>query len=191
MSDTYLTNALIFLLSTLTAFCTYILLCRFILQMLNVDFFNPVSQAIVRMTDPPLNPLRRLLPFSKKYDFAAFLIAFSFQVLHVVIVTLLYKSNINLGGTILIGLANTLHKMLNLFTFSILGYVLISWLSHGGYNPFLDLIKSISLPLLSRTRRLLPSLGGLDFSPMLAIILLQLIIMLVIIPLRDFGRFSF
>ena len=84
----------------------------------------------------------------------------------------------------MIGLANTLHKMLNLFTFSILGYVLISWLSHGGYNPFLDLIKSISLPLLSRTRRLLPSLGGLDFSPMLAIILLQLIIMLVIIPLK-------
>ena len=191
MSDTYLTNALIFLLSTLTAFCTYILLCRFILQMLNVDFFNPVSQAIVRMTDPPLNPLRRLLPFSKKYDFAAFLIAFSFQLLHVAVAALLYKSNINLGGTILIGLANTLHKMLNLFTFSILGYVLISWLSHGGYNPFLDLIKSISLPLLSRTRRLLPSLGGLDFSPMLAIILLQLIIMLVIIPLRDFGRFFF
>ncbi len=191
MSDTYLTNALIFLLSTLTAFCTYILLCRFILQMLNTDFFNPISQAIVRMTDPPLNPLRRLLPSSKKYDFAAFFIAFSFQLLHVVIAALLYKSNINLGGTILIGLANTLHKMLNLFTFSILGYVLISWLSHGGYNPFLDLIKSISLPLLSRTRRLLPSLGGLDFSPMLAIILLQLIIMLVIIPLRDFGRFFF
>ena len=191
MSDTYLTNALIFLLSTLTAFCTYILLCRFILQMLNVDFFNPVSQAIVRITDSPLNLLRRLLPSSKKYDFAAFLMAFSFQLLHVVLAALLYKSNINLGGTILIGLANTLHKMLNLFTFSILGYVLISWLSHGGYNPFLDLIKSISLPLLSRTRRLLPSLGGLDFSPMLAIILLQLIIMLVIIPLRDFGRFSF
>ena len=191
MSDTYLTNALIFLLSTLTAFCTYILLCRFILQMLNVDFFNPVSQAIVRMTDPPLNLLRRLLPSSKKYDFAAFLIAFSFQLLHIVLAALLYKSNINLGGTILIGLANTLHKMVNLFTFSILGYVLISWLSHGGYNPFLDLIKSISLPLLSRTRRLLPSLGGLDFSPMLAIILLQLIIMLVIIPLRDFGRFFF
>ena len=191
MSDTYLTNALIFLLSTLTAFCTYILLCRFILQMLNVDFFNPVSQAIVRMTDSPLNLLRRLLPSSKKYDFAAFLIAFSFQLLHIVLAALLYKSNINLGGTILIGLANTLHKMVNLFTFSILGYVLISWLSHGRYNPLLDLIKSISLPLLSRTRRLLPSFGGLDFSPMLAIILLQLIIMLVIIPLRDFGRFSF
>ena len=96
MSDTYLTNALIFLLSTLTAFCTYILLCRFILQMLNVDFFNPVSQAIVRMTDPPLNPLRRLLPSSKKYDFAAFLIAFGSQLLHVALAALLYKSNINL-----------------------------------------------------------------------------------------------
>ena len=143
------------------------------------------------MTDPPLNTLRRLLPFSKKYDFAAFLIAFSFQLLHIFLAALLYKSNINFGGIILMGLANTFHKMLNLFTFSILGYVLISWLSHGGYNPLLDLIKSISLPLLSRARRLLPSLGGLDFSPMLAIILLQLIIMLVIIPLRDFGRFSF
>ena len=191
MSDTYLTNALIFLLSTITSFCTYVLLCRFILQMLNVDFFNPVAQAIVRMTDPALNPLRRVLPASKKYDFVAFLIAFSFQLIQIFLVTLLYKSNISLSGTILIGLANTLHKMLNLFTFSILGYVLISWLSHGGYNPLLDLIKSISLPLLSRARRLLPSFGGLDFSPMLTIILLRIIIMVVIIPLRDFGRFSF
>ena len=191
MSDSYLTNALIFLISTLAGFCTYILLCRFILQMLNVDFFNPVSQAIVRITDPPLKPLRRLLPSSKKFDLAAFLVAFSFQLLHLLLAALIYKSNINLSGTVLIGLANTLHKMLNLFTFSILGYVLISWLSHGGYNPLLELIKSISIPLLSRARRLLPSLGGLDFSPMLAIILLQLIIMLVIIPLRDFGHFSF
>ena len=190
MSDTYLTNAIIFLLGTLTSFFTYIFICRFVLQMFNVDFFNPVSQAVVRMTDKVLYPLRRLLPATKKYDFAAFALAFGFQLLNILMIALLYKTNINLGGTILIALANTLHKMLNFFTFTILGYVLISWLSQGGYNPLLVIIRSISQPLLSRARRFLPSFGGLDFSPMLVIILLQLIIMLVIIPLRDFGHFS-
>ncbi len=191
MVDSYVLNAALFLLSSLLTFYTYILVSRFILQLFKVDFFNPICQGIVRITDPPLNYLRRLIPISKNYDFAAIFLAFGLQFLYLAILPFLFQQSADILGLVFVAIANTLNKVLSFLTFSILAYVVLSWLSHGGYNPLLEVIKSISLPLLNRARKFLPQIAGLDFSPMLVIILLQLIIMLVIIPLRDFGRFSF
>ena len=191
MADSYILNAALFLLRSLLAFYTYILVCRFILQLFKADFFNPICQGVVRITDPPLNYLRRLIPTSKKYDFAAIFLAFGLQFLYLILLVLLFQQNANILGLIFVAVANTLNKVLSFLIFSILAFVVLSWISHGGYNPLLEAIRSISSPLLNKARKFLPQIAGLDFSPMLVIILLQLIIMLVIIPLRDFGRFSF
>ena len=190
MANSYIINAIIFLFGTLVTFYTYLLVCRFLLQLLKVNFFNPISQSIVRITDPPLRIIRLAIPGTKRYDFSALVLVFILQLLYIALIPLFLQQNINFLGIFFIAFANTLNKILNFLTFTILAYVIMSWLSHGRYNPLLDIIDSISSPVLAKTRKILPPMAGLDFSPMLTIILLQLFVMLVIIPLRDFGRFS-
>ena len=191
MTNPYILNAGFFLLNTLVIFYTYILIARFLLQLFKVDFFNPICQGVVRITDPTLNPMRKLLPRSILFDYSAIILAFTLQLVGLSLLSLFSDDRAGLIGLILVTLAATLNKILNFLIFAILAHVVISWLSHGGYNPLLEIINSISAPLLKKARKFLPRTGSLDFSPMLVIIALQLVIMLVIIPLRDFGHLSY
>ena len=182
----YLSNAGVFLIQTLFGIYEVIILLRFLLQMVRADFYNPVSQFIVKATNLPLRPLRRIIPGVAGMDMASLLL-----LLLVILVELLLLSLVadlpmpTLPGLIALALVELLKLVIYVFLFSIFILVILSWVSPGGYNPVANLVYQITAPLMRPARRLLPPMGGLDLSPMVVMIALYLVILLVLHPLQD------
>jgi YggT family protein len=185
MSGSYVANAGSFLLDV--AFGLYIgaVMLRLFLQWTRADFYNPLSQAIVRLTNPVLRPLRRYVPAVGRIDTASILAIFSLQLLNLWLKLMLADIDGSAAGLVVLALAEILAKACYLFTFAILLQVIASWIAPGAYNPALALVDALTWPLMKPLRGLVPTLGGLDLTPMVALVLLQLSQMLVVAPIRD------
>lgn len=171
-----MTQALYFIVKTLAQLFLLLLLLRFWLPLLRADFRNPVAQGILRFTSPLVVPLRRILPSIGRVDTATVLVAFVVQ--FVVVVVLLAITN-RMAGPLPIAVVSVIELAilsLNLFFFVILIRVILSWVAPGNYNPVTALIATLSEPILRPFRRLIPSIGGLDVSPIFAIVLLQAVV---------------
>lgn len=183
MDASYLTNPLVFLVEVLLGAYALIVLLRFLLQYFRADFYNPVSQFVVKATDPPLRPMRRVVPGWRGWDLSSLLLAWLVKALELFLVLLLGGLGVHLLA-LLWALPELVALTINLFMIAIFIQVIMSWLNPGGYNPALDLIARLTQPLLGPAQRLLPPFGGLDLSPMLVILGLILMKMLLLPPLR-------
>ncbi len=184
MDGSYLTNPLAFLVQVLLGLYALVVVLRFLLQYLRADFYNPVSQFVVQVTDPALRPLRRLVSGWGGWDLASLLLAWLVKALELLLVVLIKGHGLHLFGPLLWALPELVALGINIFLFAVLIQVIMSWLNPGGYNPALDLVARLSEPLLTPARRLLPPIGGLDLSPMLVMIGLVVLEMLILPPLR-------
>ncbi len=181
---TGLDSAGIYLVQTLGSLYLLIVLLRFVLQWLRADFFNPVSQFVVRATQPLLKPLRRLIPGVGGFDLASLVLALLLQTLLSALMLVLSGA----GGLIvsllpmllLWSLIAVLALFAKIFFFALVASVILSWVAQGSHNPGVLLVNQLCEPLLSPIRRILPNLGGLDLSPIFAFIALNLFDMLVI-----------
>ncbi|MGQ7960570.1 YggT family protein [Pseudomonas sp. SP16.1] len=170
-------EALIYIIQTLGSLYLLIVLLRFILQLVRADFYNPLSQFIVKATQPLLTPLRRVIPGVAGLDLASLVLAILVQLLLMIVTLTLMGYNV--GGFILqllvwsvIGVTSLFLKV---FFFALIVSVILSWVAPGSYNPGAQLVNQICEPLLTPFRKLLPNLGGLDISPIFAFIAINLI----------------
>jgi len=188
MGGSYVGNAATFLIETLVGLYILIVMLRFLLQLARADFYNPVSQFIVKATQPPLAPLRRLIPGIAGLDLAAVVFMFVLKFAELWLITALLGMTPQTGGLAMLSVAELLGLAINVYLFSILIQVIISWVNPGMYNPVMGLLHSLNEPLLAPARRLIPPISGLDLSPIAVIIVLQLASMLAVAPIRDLGR---
>ena len=157
-----------FLIDTIGSLFVMAILLRFILQLVKADFYNPISQAIVKVTSPLLNPLRKLIPGFGGMDIAALVLAFIVQGVFVAIkMKVLGYMTLPLGTVSVLTLYFLLKTLLDLYTFTLIIMVIASWVAPGSYNPGLMLLNQITEPLCSRVRKVIPPMGGLDFSVMI------------------------
>jgi YggT family protein len=184
----YFSNAGVFLIDVLFGLYIFAVMLRFFLQIVRADFYNPLCQAIVTVTNPVLRPLRRTIPAVGGIDTASLLLLLVLQLISVYLVALLLGHSPGLMGLLLGAIAELISKALYLFIFAIFIQIVLSWIAPGTYNPIVGVIDAITTPLLRPARRLLPPMGGIDFSPMLVIVGLYLALMLVVAPLRDIAR---
>ncbi|VXB52370.1 YggT family protein [Pseudomonas sp. 8O] len=172
-----LIEALIYIIQTLGSLYLLIVLLRFILQLVRADFYNPLSQFIVKATQPLVTPLRRVIPGFAGLDLASLVLAILVQLLLMVITLTLMGYNV--GGFILQllvwSLIGVTSLFLKVFFFAMIISVILSWVAPGSYNPGAQLVNQICEPLLAPFRKLLPNLGGLDISPIFAFITINLI----------------
>ncbi|NNF97024.1 MAG: YggT family protein [Halobacteria archaeon] len=184
----YLSNAGVFLIKTLFGIYEIIILLRFLMQLVRADFYNPISQFVVKATSLPLRPLRRLIPGVAGMDMASLAL-----LLIVIIVELLLLSLVSTLpmpsaiGLIALALVELLKLSINVFMFSVIILAILSWVSPGGYNPVANLLFQITAPLMRPVRQMLPPMGGLDLSPMVVIIVLYLLILLLVDPLQHWA----
>lgn len=189
MGGGYFSQALRFLITVL--FDTYILavVLRFLLQMVRADFYNPLSQLLVTVTNPPLRPLRRVIPGYRGIDLASVVLMLLLKTIEIFLVSLLVYGRVpGVAGLFILSFAKLLNLIIYIFIFAIIVQVIISWINPGAYNHATVLLYRLTNPLLRPARRLLPPVSGLDLSPLLALIILQLTIYLIIMPLSDLGR---
>ncbi|MEY1660703.1 YggT family protein [Isoalcanivorax beigongshangi] len=174
-------GALFFLLTTAIEVYAFIVLTRFILQAVRADFYNPISQMVVRLTNPVLNPLRALLPSRGNIDLASLACVLLLVALKVVVMILLSGAPLGAqaAGPIVLYAVRSLGSMIiNYFFFAILVRVILSWVAPDPYHPFAAIMTQVTEPLLGPVRKVLPNLGGLDLSPLVVLLGLQFLMVL-------------
>ena len=178
-----LNGAAIFVIQTLGSLYLLIVLLRFILQLVRANFYNPLCQFTVKATQPLLKPLRRVIPSLFGLDMSSLVLAIVVQmVIFAVVLTLSYMS-FNVLGLLLWAIIGVTALFLKVFFFALIINVILSWVAPGSTSPGAELVNQITEPALAPFRRFLPSMGGLDISPILAFMVIQLIQSFVIPPL--------
>lgn len=187
MGNPYVSDAGTFLIHTIFGLYVLAVMLRLLLQWVKADFYNPVSQFVVKVTAPALQPLRRVIPGYAGIDLAAVFLMVMLKLIEWWLVLYLGGINPGLGGVLLLAVADLLGLLLNVFLIAILIQVILSWVSPGAHNPVVGLLYRLNEPLLAPARRLLPPISGMDLSPLLVLIGLQLLKLLLVAPIRDFG----
>ncbi|MCG6970662.1 MAG: YggT family protein [Gammaproteobacteria bacterium] len=184
----YAGNAGVFLIQTLFGLYLVAVMLRFLLQMTRADFYNPVSQFLVKITNPPLIPMRRLIPGLIGIDMAAVVLLIAIQAVELILVGLVQGFSLGIAGLLVLTVAELINLLLNIYFFTILIQVILSWVNPGGYNPAVALLYSLNEPILSRARRLIPPISGFDLSPIVVFIGIKLIQILLVAPIADMGK---
>jgi len=188
MGGSYTGNAGVFLIETLFGLYILAVMLRFLLQWVRADFYNPLAQVLVKVTNPPLVPLRRIIPGFRGIDFASILLMLVLQALALILIGMVNDVAFQPVGLAVLSFTKLLSLVFNVFFFSILIQVIISWISPGSHNPVVSLLHSLNEPLMRPVRRIIPPISGLDLSPLVVMIGIQLCNMLIIAPLSDIGR---
>ena len=173
MSDSYFSGLGVFLIDTLVSLYVFALMLRFLLQWAEADFYNPISQFLVKLTHPPLRYLRRFIPSVKRIDSASLVLMLAVQMLSDYLVFTLQQISASPASLFLVALGQLLELLYNILFYSILISVVLSWVAPRGYNPAMKLLYDLTDPLLAFFRRYLPPMGGIDISPLLALVALQ------------------
>lgn len=184
MNATYITAPLIFLIDSLLSLYILAVVLRFLLQWVKADFHNPVCQVLVTATHPPLKLLRRVIPPIGQIDSSSIVLALLLQMLTNVSILLLQKVDSTFVTLFIFSCAHLLELTLNIFIFAIFAQALLSWFNPNNYNPAFALLANLTNPVLNACRKIIPELGRVDFSPLAALILLQLSKMLLLPPLE-------
>ena len=186
-------NGLTFIVKTLLDLYIITFIMRFILQWVRADFHNPISQFFVRVTNPLVIPARRIVPSLAGLDTASALIILILELgVTLVLVNTVCMNDASVLQVIGLAVLRTMYMILRVYLFVLLIYIVLSWVSSGGYNPASYLLSSIAEPILKPFKRFIPSIGGFDLSPVFALIVIQaLTLMLPIAPLAaNLGCFS-
>lgn len=179
-----LTSALVFILQTLVGLYLLLILLRFVLQLVRANFYNALSQFIVRATQPLLKPIRRVIPSLWGLDMSSLLLALIVQLaLMAVVMLLTYGTTGNPAALLVWALIGLVGLLLKIFYFSMIISVIISWVAPDSRSPVAELTYQISEPVLAPFRRIVPNLGGLDISPILAFLLITCIQQYVLPPI--------
>jgi YggT family protein len=176
-----LNTAAVYVLQTLGSLYLLIVLLRFVLQLVRANFYNPLCQFAVKATQPLLKPLRRVIPSLFGLDMSSLVLAILVQLALMALTLLLtYGTTGNFVQLLIWAIIGVTALFLKIFFFALIISVILSWVAPGSHNPGAELVNQICEPALAPFRKILPNLGGLDISPILAFMVLKLLDMLVI-----------
>ncbi len=161
------------IIDILIGFYITIILLRFFLQYFRADFYNPLSQFVVKATDPLVKPIRKVVPGLGGIDVSTMLLAYLVTLLKFVFIYILMgQFAFNIVTLALFCVLELVKSILMLFIFLILIRVILSWVAPGGHNPILSVLGQISEPIVNKFRKFLPATSGLDLAPMAATLVL-------------------
>jgi len=183
MGSSYYANPVIFLVETFFSLYILAIMLRFLLQWNNADFYNPISQFLVKITHPPLKLLRRFIPSIGRIDTASMVLMFALQMLSGFVIFTVSGATTPIAALFLWALVELLKLLINIYVFAILIQVIISWVNPGTYNPAVSLVYNLTEPVLRVVRNAIPPIGGIDLSPLVVLVGLQLVKMLLFPPL--------
>jgi YggT family protein len=165
-----------YLIQTLLSLYLLAMLLRFLLQLVRADFYNPICRFLVKVTNPLVIPLRRIIPGFAGLDLASLVLALLLQLAG--IVALLLINGLGLPNILLLlawSALGVVSLLVNIYFFALLAMIILSWIAPGSRNPAVFLLFQITEPVMAPFRKVLPAMGGMDFSPILVFILINVI----------------
>lgn len=177
--NSFFTEAAILIVQVVFGLYILAVLLRFLFQLARADFYNPISQFLVVFTNPLLKPLRRIIPGLFGVDLASLVLLLALKCLEIFIVSMLHGFPAGVAPVIIAAVVDLLRLTINVYFYAILMRVILSWFMPYGMNrnPAGDLLVSLTEPLMRPARRLIPSVGGLDLSPIVVLLGLQLLLL--------------
>ncbi len=173
---------LVFLIDTLFNLYISFLLIRMLLGLVRADFYNPISQFLVKITDPVIKPLRRFIPAIGKIDSAAIVAIVGLKVIELILLSLVTGGDFS-GSFLPFVVGDLLRMLVWIYIVAIIIQVIISWIGNTYGNPVVPLINSLTEPLFKPVRKLVPPIGMIDLSALVVLLLLQIALILI----RAFG----
>ncbi|EON91041.1 hypothetical protein MARLIPOL_15367 [Marinobacter lipolyticus SM19] len=173
-----LADILITILLIASTFYMTIVLLRFLLQLARADFYNPISQFVVKATNPLLRPLRKVIPGWGGIDGAALVLAIVIQAIAFLLILVAMNSGIPSINpiTLLVWAAlNVLDLVVKIYFWSVIAVVIVSWIAPSSHHPAIQLVAQITEPVMRPVRNVIPSMGGLDLSPIVVFLILNVI----------------
>ncbi len=165
-----------YLADTIVSIYFVLVVLRGLLQAAQADFYNPISQFIVRATNPPLIVLRKVIPAGRRLDFSAVVLALLVQIIGLIAVIMLSgflpPNPLTVSLWAVLGVVGL---VVNVYLFAMIAMIVVSWVAPGSRHPAVTLVYQITEPVMGPVRALLPSMGGLDFSPIVIFILINVI----------------
>lgn len=171
-----------FLIQTLFDMYAYIVLARVLLQAVRADFYNPVSQFVVKATDPLLRPLHRILP-TRPLDIGGLLVFFLVVFIKLgLLIFMLAKQQLGIADWMFASLLSAVGLVIGFYIYAIFMLVIFSWIQPGTFNPLSLILHQITEPLMAPVRKIIPATGGIDWAPMVVLLLLYLVKILFNLP---------
>lgn len=177
-----LSNVLYFLVDTLFSLYIALIMIRLLLGIARADFRNPVSHFIIAATNPVLKPLRALLPAFGKIDTAAIVAMLGLKVVQLGLLLLIRGQAPSLLPLIWYATLQLLELAVYVYIFALIIQAVISWVNpqalYGG-NPVGSLLNSLTRPIVAPIARVVPPIGMVDISPLIAILLLNIVLIVI------------
>jgi len=172
-------RGLFYILDTLATLYNAVLLLRLIMQLSRADFRNPIGRGVVQLTDPLIRPLRRVLPPAGRVDTASVVAVIGFAAAKIWLLYVLSGRMAVVPLELLRATALDVTRLvLRTYQISIVLNALLSFVAPGNYSPAQSLLTSVCDPVLNPIRRVIPSLAGLDLSPLWACIAIQALLLM-------------
>jgi len=199
----YLNQAFVYLIQVLFDLYILAVMLRFLLQLTRADFYNPISQFLVKVTNPPVLLLRKFIPGLWGIDLASVVLLFVLQATELLLIGkpgvgtaffpgLVHGAMLHPASLAILSVADLISLVLYIFLVTTFIRIIISWINpYSGHNPAMGLLVSLSEPVMAPARRLIPPISGMDLSPIAVFIVLQLLLILLVQPLRDSARIFF
>ena len=185
MNANYMTDPIIFIIDSVFSLYILAVILRFLLQWCRADFYNPISQFLVKITHPVLKVLRRYIPPVGKIDTSSIVLALGLKMLADYSILMLKGIGIGIGALALLSIGNLVSVLIDVFIYAVLARAILSWLNPGSFNAATSVLHSLTEPLLDTCRKFIPDFGGIDLSPLVALMLLQLTKMVILPPLHQ------
>ena len=165
-----------YLVQTVLSLYLIAMLLRFVLQVVRADFYNPICQFLVKITNPLVIPMRRVVPAAAGIDLASLLLAYLLQVAGIAALVFIKLGGFPPVGILLMsGALGVVALLVNIYFFALLAMIILSWVAAGSRHPAIYLLYQITEPVMAPFRKALPAMGGIDFSPILLFILINII----------------
>lgn len=171
-------NAFSYLVSTLISLYVTAVLLRLLLQWVRADFYNPVCQFLVKVTSPVLVPMRRVIPAIGRLDTASVVLMLVLESISIWFMSLLGPLEWGIAQIVLFAAISLVAMLLWTYFILIIAMVILSWVGGGVRHPIVPLIYQLTEPVLRPLRRVIPPIGGIDLSPLFALVIIRFLLLL-------------
>lgn len=180
-----LQNALQFIVLTAIDLYAFILILRFMLALSNASHNNPVTQFVIQLTGFIVRPIRKIIPNIYRVETASLILTILLEMLRFYVFALFTTGTPHVAGIAIVASGVTLGLIIQVFFYAIILQVLVSWLKPT--SPYNMALRQFTSPILNPLQRIVPLIAGFDITPLLGLIFLNLMIIVLVDPIKQFG----
>lgn len=180
-----MTNGLVFLISTLFSLYIYVVLLRILLELVRADYYHPICQFVLKLTDKPVAILQKGLPRLRSFDLPALLLIVIVELIKLALLALLAGISMSIASFCILLVAQLVDQLLSLFIFLIIVFAVLSWIPNANTAALLSVLHKLLEPILKPIRQFVPLIGGIDLSPLIALLIIYFIRIAVLAPIMS------